>query len=127
MCAKKINKNKEYYGVELILDLHDCDPKVIRSKRKLSSYVNQLCRLIKMEKYGPLIIEHFGYGQEKTKGYSIVQLIETSSITGHFSEKWNSSYINIFSCQDFDTKKAEKFTIRFFKAKKVRSKVLLRK
>ena len=123
---KKASTKKEHYGMELILDLHQCDPKIIRSKRKLSQYINQLCKKIKMKKYGPSIIEHFGYSQEKTKGYSLVQLIETSSIVGHFSEKWNSAYLNIFSCKDFDPKSAAKFSQEFFKAKKMKMKFLKR-
>ena len=117
---------KNYYGFELILDLGECDSKVIRSKKKLTLFVNKLCKLIKMKKYGPLILEHFGYGLKKTEGYSLVQLIETSSIVAHFSEEWNSAYINIFSCQEFDVEKAKNFTIDFFKSKKVKSRFLKR-
>jgi S-adenosylmethionine/arginine decarboxylase-like enzyme len=44
-------KNKKY-GLELIIDLHYCNPEVIRSKRKLQEYVDRLCKLINMKKYG---------------------------------------------------------------------------
>lgn len=114
------------YGYELILNLYGCDPKVIRSRVALRKYIIQLCRLIKMKRYGPMHIEHFGHGNPHTLGYSLFQYIETSSITGHFSELWNSAYINIFSCKAFDAKKAERFTQKFFRAKKVKKWLILR-
>ena len=116
----------ETYGKELILNLYDCDGECITSKERLKQYVDELCELIRMKKYGELIIERFGFGKDYSLGYSLVQLIETSSIVAHFSEKRNSAYINIFSCQDFDEEKALEFTKNFFKAKKTISKVLIR-
>jgi S-adenosylmethionine decarboxylase len=79
-----------------------------------------------MEKYGKTLLEYFGTKKEHTKGYSLLQFIETSSITGHFSEHWRISYINIFSCKQFDPKVARKFTKDFFKAKRVKSRFIQR-
>lgn len=115
------------YGLEVVLDLYECDPKVIRSGKKLAEYVTRLCKLLKMKKYGKTLLPHFGYNEAHTAGYSMLQFIETSSITGHFSDLWNSAYINIFSCRDFDTKKAIKFTTDFFGAKRATRRVLVRK
>ena len=39
-------------------------------------------------------------------GYSLVQLIETSAITGHFCDLSGDAYIDIFSCKDFDVELA---------------------
>ena len=39
-------------------------------------------------------------------GYSLVQLIETSAITGHFCDLSGDAYIDIFSCKDFDAELA---------------------
>ena len=110
---------KQSYGKELALDLYGCDKNIISSKKELQKYTDKLCKLIEMKKYGKTIIPHFGHKEAHIKGYSLVQLIETSSITGHFSELWNSAYINIFSCKEFDAKIATKFSKDFFKAKKV--------
>jgi len=117
---------KRIYGYELILDLSGCDLKIICSKRKLQQYATQLCKFIKMKKFGDTIVEYFGEEQDFTKGYSLVQLIETSSITGHFSDSWKTAYINIFSCLKFDEKKAKKFTRQFFKAKSAKSRFIIR-
>jgi len=117
---------KHIYGYELIMDLSECDIEIISSPNKLKEYVNKLCMLIKMKKYRDTIICFFGEQQTHTKGYSLVQLIETSSIVGHFSELWRTAYLNIFSCKEFDPKIAKEFTKKFFKAKTLRSRFITR-
>ncbi|MFH0877715.1 MAG: S-adenosylmethionine decarboxylase [Candidatus Omnitrophota bacterium] len=117
----------EGFGLEVILDLYECDPKVIRSGKKLAEFTTKLCRLLKMKKFGKTLLPHFGYNEAHTAGYSMLQFIETSSIVGHFSELWNSAYINIFSCKDFDTEKAVKFSVEFFGSKRFNKRVLVRK
>ncbi len=126
--TKKQNKNKKmvHYGWELILNLYECDIKKISSKTEIQKFVDTLCEQINMVKYGKALIPYFGEKQPQTKGYSLVQLIETSSITGHFSESKKSAYINIFSCRTYDHKKARKFTKDFFGAKKIKSCFLKR-
>ena len=128
MTIKKKNKiKKRTYGMELIIDLYNCEPKILSSKKHLNDFIIKLCKLIKMKRYGKPFIEKFGFGKDFTVGYSLVQLIETSAISGHFSELWNSAYINIFSCKSFNVRKAREFTRKFFKAKKVKNRVLIRK
>jgi S-adenosylmethionine/arginine decarboxylase-like enzyme len=102
------------FGMELVLDLHDCDPKLIRSKAKLATFARQLCRRIKMKRYGE-------------NGYSLVQLIETSSIVAHFSEGTNKVYLNVFSCKEFDPKDAAAFCQNYFKAKSHSARFIIRK
>jgi S-adenosylmethionine/arginine decarboxylase-like enzyme len=121
-----MNKKSKIYGMELILDLYDCNPKIIRSKRKILEYTTKICKLIKMKRYGKPICERFGFGKNYTIGYSLIQLIETSSITAHFSELWNRAFINIFSCKTFNEKIATDFTKKFFEARKVKKRVLFR-
>ncbi|OHA08892.1 MAG: hypothetical protein A3A44_02255 [Candidatus Sungbacteria bacterium RIFCSPLOWO2_01_FULL_60_25] len=122
-----VRTKSEAYGKEITLDLYGCKPSVIRSRRKLQEYVDRLVALINMKKYGRTLIPHFGHDDPKTDGFSLVQLIETSSITGHFSELWNSAYINIFSCAPYDHARALAFTKKFFGAKRVVARVHIRK
>jgi S-adenosylmethionine/arginine decarboxylase-like enzyme len=112
-----MKKKKKVFGWEVIMNLRGCDPEVIGSAEELKRYVKEICEKIEMKRYKRTIIYHFGYGEPHTKGYSLVQLIETSAITGHFSELWNSAYINIFSCKKFSYKEAIEFSLYFFKAK----------
>jgi len=124
--ANKKGMDKNSFGQELILDLSGCDPEIIRSGEKLKEFADRLCRLIKMKKYGETLVPHFGHDNPVTSGYSLVQLIETSSITGHFSELWNKAFINIFSCKPYDADTAAYFAKKFFGAKKMKKRVIIR-
>lgn len=114
------------FGWELVLDLHDCDLDVISSKKKIKEYALELCKILKMTPYGKAFIPYFGLNKPHTKGYSLLQFIETSSITGHFSEHKRSVYLNIFSCKPYDADKAKEYTKEFFGAKKIKSRLITR-
>lgn len=121
-----MSAERRLFGMELVLDLHGCDGKVMRSRAKLDAFARKLCRWIKMKRYGEPLLEHFGHKDPVTAGYSLVQLIETSSITGHFSEKTGSAYLNIFSCKEFCGDDAAKFCKEYFGAKKVVKRFIIR-
>lgn len=123
---RKQKEMKEVFGYELIMDLSECDLNVMNSKAKLTEYVDKLCKLIDMKKYGKALLPYFGLEKPHTKGYSLLQFIETSSITGHFSEYWRKSYINVFSCKPYDHKLAAQFTKEFFKAKHTKTRLIVR-
>ena len=111
-----VNLVKDLWGIEVSIDLKHCDPKTIRSAKKLEQFLIKICEHIKVKRWGEPIIANFGKG-DKIAGYSIVQLIETSLISGHFVDKTNAAYINLFSCDYFDPLEAAEFTKKFFKAK----------
>lgn len=118
---------KDQFGQELILDLYDCDLEIISSGEKIKEFVIELCdHVIHMKRYGDALIPHFGHEDPKTSGYSLVQLIETSCVSAHFSEFKKSVYLNIFSCADYDPKTTEEFCKNFFGAKRVESTLLQR-
>lgn len=115
------------FGQELILNLYDCDLATISSGEKIKEFVVKLCDdVIKMKRYGEALIPHFGHDNPITSGYSLVQLIETSSVTAHFSEYKKSVYLNIFSCAWYDPKATEEFCKEFFGAKRVEATLLKR-
>ncbi len=117
---------KKTYGYELVMDLYECEADMLSSKKRLQEYVDMLCKVINMKKFGKTLIPYFGDNAAYTKGYSLVQLIETSSITGHFSDLWKTAYINIFSCRKYNPDKAKKFTKEFFKAKRMKCRFIIR-
>ena len=78
-----------------------------------------------MEKYGKTWIVRFG-DNEAVQGYSVSQIIQTSQISAHFAEKTDSSYVDIFSCREYDPKVEAKFTADFFRSKDYTYNVLLR-
>lgn len=114
------------FGWELIMDLYDCNLDTISSGEKIREYAKTLCKIIDMIPYGEPQIPYFGHNEPHTKGYSLVQLIETSAITGHFSEYKRTVYMNIFSCKPYDKDRALEFTKEFFGAQRVESHYITR-
>lgn len=120
-------KEADMFGQELTLNLYECDLAKISSGEEIKKFVIELCdNVIHMKRYGEPLIPHFGHDNPITSGYSLVQLIETSSVTAHFSEYKKSVYLNIFSCAWFDPKATEDFCKSFFGAGRVESHLLKR-
>lgn len=117
--------NTTIFGYELTLDLFECNDN-IKSKKMIKQYAEQLCKLIKMKPYGKPLVPFFGLNNKVTKGHTLVQLIETSSLTAHFSEYLMSAYINIFSCKKYNQDKAAAFTYKFFGAQRMKLNYLIR-
>ncbi len=86
----------------LILDCAACDKGAIRSGEAIRKFCGDLVESIGMVAYGKPLVEHFATHVPEAAGYSLVQLIETSAITGHFCDASGDTYVNVFSCKDFD-------------------------
>lgn len=113
------------FGLELIMDLWGCNPNILSSREELIRYNKEIVKAINMKAVGdPIIPKEFGKGI--LYGYSSCQFIQTSSIITHIAKKMLEAHINIFSCKYFDPKKATEFTKDFFKARKMKSKVMKR-
>ena len=121
----------DYYGKELIIDLHNCD--VVRFTRKsIRNYFKKICNLIDMKReklcwwddlYTP-------EGEKETEshlvGTSAVQFIKTSNIIIHTLDILKKVYINIFSCKDFDADIATEFSREWFGGRIVNKQVIRR-
>ncbi len=103
------------YGKELIIDLHNCDSSTF-TRHKIKKYFVEVCKLIDMERAKLCWWDDLRTPEEEkqnlphTKGTSAVQFILTSNITIHTLELTKTVYVNIFSCKDFDSQKAELLT-----------------
>ena len=114
-----------FWGKLALINLYGCDSKLIKNKESICCYIKKLCQEINMELYGRTIVKRFG-GLD-LEGFSAFQFIKTSSITLHFDEIQNRAFIDIFSCKNFDEDLAEEFSKFFFKAKRSKKDVLIRK
>ncbi len=112
----QLSQSGEYWGLWAGIDLKSCDPGFIRSEQKIKEFVAKLCDRIKMKRFGKTVVVDFGE-DERVSGYSMVQLIETSSITGHFVNQTNNIFLDIFSCSLYDPVEVAEFAKEFFKAK----------
>jgi S-adenosylmethionine/arginine decarboxylase-like enzyme len=112
------------WGKHLILDAAGCSPKMIGSSLVIKNFTKDLVKQIDMVAYGEPQIVMFGTGNKK--GYTLIQLIETSNIAGHFVEENNTMYLDVFSCKDFDAEIVKKLVHEYFHAQSFSSRVLLR-
>jgi S-adenosylmethionine/arginine decarboxylase-like enzyme len=97
----------------------------ITSKTKLKEFVEELVIKIKMEAVGKPIIKYLLDGHPNS-GYSLVQLIQTSNITGHFMDQDRTAYIDVFSCKKFNPKTVEIVVKKHFGTTKIKSKLITR-
>lgn len=93
------------WGYHLILNLSGCNENIC-TKEGIATFVKELVDAIDMKAYGEPLIEHFAEHSEEAAGYSLVQLIETSAICGHFSDLNRDAYLDIFSCKHFEKETA---------------------
>lgn len=103
-----------WWGRSASVDLHGCDPLLVRDPIVLERFVRALTRLLKMKRVGPAEIRRFGHGW--LRGYSLMQFIETSTIVAHFDEFGRRAFIDVFSCRRYDPKKVAEFCRVFFQA-----------
>ncbi len=118
--------NDNSWGLLVSIDLHHCNPDLIRDAKVIKRYVDKLCKLIEMKKFGDTQLVHFGE-DERVAGFSMIQLIETSLISGHFANLTNHAYIDIFSCKYYDPQVVADFTQEYFQAKDIKIHYTLRK
>jgi len=103
------------WGILTSLDLYGCKPETIRNAEEIKRFVVELCERIDMKRFGECQVVHFGR-DERVAGYSMIQLIETSLISGHFANQSNAAYIDIFSCKPYDPNEVAEFAGCFFGA-----------
>jgi len=112
------------WGFHGIFNLAKCSPKLIRCPKNIELFSSTLVKKIDMVAYGKPQIIHFGVDDKK--GYTLVQLIETSNIMAHFAEENNSAYIDIFSCKPYEFKSAKQVIQEFFEPENMHSVFLKR-
>lgn len=101
-----------YWGYHLILNARKCRPQTIRSAESITHFSKDLVKKINMVPYGEPQVVLFGTGNKK--GYTLVQLIETSNITAHFVEETNDMYLDVFSCKNFLEKDVKEMVSKYF-------------
>ena len=112
------------WGKHLILDAGGCSSKMIGDPTVITNFAKTLVKRIDMVAYGQPQVVMFGTGNKK--GYTLIQLNETSNIAAHFVEENNTMYLDVFSCKDFDPSIVKETVREYFDAQKFSSRVFLR-
>ena len=100
-----------------MLNISKCCPVSIRTPENILRFSNTLVKRIDMIPYKEPQLVMFGTGNKK--GYTLVQLIETSNITAHFVEETNDIYMDVFSCKRYDSEIVKDTIKEYFDAKHI--------
>ena len=112
------------WGKHLILDLRSCNRLMITCPNNIVAFSKDLVQRIDMVPYGEPTVKHFG--SDNKSGYTLVQLIETSNITGHFCDQSGDAYLDVFSCKDFHDKDVIDVVWKYFLPRDLSSTTLFR-
>jgi S-adenosylmethionine/arginine decarboxylase-like enzyme len=115
---------RAYWGYHLIIDMGGCDER-INMPDAITNYFKHLISEIKMKTLTDIILKEINDGPQN-RGISAMQMITTSSITFHGDAEGNQAFIDIFSCKNFDSRKALARTKSYFEPKSIKSKMLYR-
>ena len=114
-----------YWGYHLMLDVKGCEIQRATDPEYIKHFIKELVRLIEMVPYGEPQLVHFADNTEKA-GWTVIQLIETSNIMGHFLDINGDLYMDIFSCKDFEEARVVKALEEHFKPEKIKSRFFRR-
>jgi S-adenosylmethionine/arginine decarboxylase-like enzyme len=78
-----------------------------------------------MVAFGEPQLVHFADYTEKA-GWTVIQLIETSSIVGHFLDESGDLYLDVFSCKSFDGNTVRELIKEYFNPNNIYSILLNR-
>jgi S-adenosylmethionine decarboxylase len=108
------------WGYHASFDCVSCPMERVTSEKNIRLFIDNIVSAIDMKSYGEPMIAHFATHNADASGYSFCQMIETSNISGHFSDKTGDCYIDIFSCKEYDTDLAIGAIEDFFRPEEVK-------
>lgn len=117
---------KSYWGYHLILDCGGCDPLLMQNYENVHEWISQLVKDIDMQPIGAPRIEYTAGEFPDKAGFTVVQIIVTSSIVAHFVDKLGQIYLDVFSCKPFDPAIVEASMKKMFETTSIRKYGLTR-
>lgn len=109
------------WGFHLIIDVGGCNVAKMNSKENIKQCITELVEKTNMKALGEPIFKYFEPTDEiienKIDGYTVVQIISTSSIVMHFVNSENTIFIDFFSCKNFNEYEIENIILKYFDAK----------
>jgi S-adenosylmethionine/arginine decarboxylase-like enzyme len=116
----------EYWGYHFIADCGGCDAKLMSDYDNVDRWIRKLVQDIDMKPIGEPRIEYTAAEFPDKAGFTVVQVIVTSSIVAHFVDGLGQIYLDVFSCKTFDPEVIERSMQESFGAQKIRKFFLTR-
>jgi len=115
------------FGVHLMLEAYDCDPKVLNDANVVYNVLNNLPAKIHMTKMTlPYVVFTPGNDKKDPGGWSGFVIIQESHISLHTFVKRRFVTVDVYSCKEFDTDVAVAYFKKMFKTDDVEYKVEIR-
>jgi S-adenosylmethionine/arginine decarboxylase-like enzyme len=114
-----------YWGKHLIIDAKGCDIQRSNDPEYIKHFTKELVRVIEMTAFGEPQLVHFADVTDKA-GWTVIQLIETSNIIGHFLDHNGDLYLDVFSCKDFSEHIVISTLRMFFSPGEIKHQVIMR-
>ena len=92
----------------------------------VETWIKQLVKDINMSPIGDPRIEYTAGEFPDKAGFTVVQIIVTSSIVAHFVDNLGQIYLDVFSCKSFDSAVVKNSMKRYFNSTKQREYFLTR-
>lgn len=115
---------KKPWGYHLVLDCFGANKASIQDKMNIENFAKYLVIAIDMVPYGEPQVVHFGTGDKE--GFTLVQLIETSNIMGHFANESGTIFLDVFSCKEFDPDLVVKTVQIYFMPEEIKTQLINR-
>lgn len=116
----------EYWGYHQIIDCGGCDPALMADYNNVDTWIRNLVKDIDMQPIGEPRIEYTAAEFPDKAGFTVVQVIVTSSIVAHFVDGLGQIYLDVFSCKKFDQEVVADSMRKHFGAAKLRTYYLTR-
>lgn len=115
----------EHWGKHLIIDARGCNIDRVTDSEYITHFTKELVKQIEMVPFGEPQVVHFADGTDLA-GWTMIQLIETSCITGHFCDINGDLYLDVFSCKDFEEQRVTNLLQHMFSPDEIKSQVVMR-
>ena len=116
----------EHWGKHLIIDAKGCDITKATNPEYITKFTKELVVLIDMVPFGEPQMVHFGNNTLDKSGWTVIQLIETSNIMGHFLDHNGDLYLDVFSCKDYNEKSVVDFLDQWFSPDEIKFQTVMR-
>lgn len=106
------------WGFHTSLDCRAGDKSKITDGEYIKAFSKSLVKHIDMVAFGEPIVVHFG--EDNKMGFTLIQLIQTSNIAGHFCDDTGDFYLDVFSCKEYDVNAVVEFVDEWFSPENIK-------
>jgi S-adenosylmethionine decarboxylase len=116
----------ESFGPHVTIDLEGCPKEVLMDYNLHFNYLKMLPECIQMTPITQPYVFPYSGEIKNDKGITGIVIIAESHVSIHSFEEKGFSFIDIFSCKNFDTEKAIEITLDWFKPKRYKINIVKR-